>query len=644
MDRVERTTASETSTAYDAFISYSHAADGLLAPRLQSGLQRFAKPWWRRRALRVFRDESSLSANPHLWSSITGALDSSAWFVLLLSPDAARSRWVNQEVEYWIEHKDPSRILPVVTAGEFGWDDDVTGDAAPDALGGVFSEEPRWVDLRFARDEEQLDLKNPTFSAAVADIASAIRGVPKDELESEEVKQHRRTIRTAWAGVAAVGALAVAATGFAIQSANNAREAETQRQAAETEADRADANAEAEAEARVEAENSAALAGTRELAASAVNVLESDPELAILLILESFERTPDLLEQPVEVIKALWKAVQKDRLADVIDTGSAGDVWIDLSGDGSLLAASSANDATLRLYSVPDGAELWAYTEETTDRFGLPFVSPNGQMVAVGIWDSTSGFAFTGSPSDDLPARVVTLDTEDGSVLHRLEYPDCADAIAFGWSPDGSYLAVSHFIEPCPRSGVSGGTWVEILDGRTFDQVALVDVIAGEAPVVRFDQSENLYVFGADRRGLEIYPAPEFQRDRIVEGITSVGDISPDGARVVTNDPGGTSGLAVYDVATGQRLDRLRPSPDFARQPITPRFSPDGSQVIVATGGTDTVLWEVGTGEQGYKLGGGPGTNAAVGPVATGSTPATATAPSRCGISDRPVVWSRSTI
>ena len=76
---------------YDGFISYSHAADGLLAPRLQSALQRFAKPWWKRRAVRIFRDESSLSANPHLWSSITEALDTSDWFVLLLSPDAASS-------------------------------------------------------------------------------------------------------------------------------------------------------------------------------------------------------------------------------------------------------------------------------------------------------------------------------------------------------------------------------------------------------------------------------------------------------------------------------------------------------------------------------------------------------------------------
>jgi hypothetical protein len=40
---------------YVAFISYSHALDGELARALQIGLQGFAKPWYRIRALRVFR-------------------------------------------------------------------------------------------------------------------------------------------------------------------------------------------------------------------------------------------------------------------------------------------------------------------------------------------------------------------------------------------------------------------------------------------------------------------------------------------------------------------------------------------------------------------------------------------------------------
>ncbi len=178
MDTVEARTPAEGGPAggpvYDGFISYSHAADDLLAPRLQAGLQRFAKPWWKRRAIRIFRDETSLSASPHLWSSITAALDGSEWFVLLMSPRAADSDWVNQEVEYWLAHKEADRILPVLTDGEFRWQDgDFVSDAAPPALHGAFFEDPRWVDLRFARADEQVDLQNPRFSAAVADIASA---------------------------------------------------------------------------------------------------------------------------------------------------------------------------------------------------------------------------------------------------------------------------------------------------------------------------------------------------------------------------------------------------------------------------------------------------------------------------------------
>jgi hypothetical protein len=59
-----------TTSGYDAFISYSHALDGALAPALRTGLERFTKPWYRSRALRVFRDTASLSANPDLWSSL----------------------------------------------------------------------------------------------------------------------------------------------------------------------------------------------------------------------------------------------------------------------------------------------------------------------------------------------------------------------------------------------------------------------------------------------------------------------------------------------------------------------------------------------------------------------------------------------
>ena len=96
---------------YKAFVSYSHAADGKLSPAIQSGLQRFAKAWYQSRAMRVFRDETSLSANPALWESIEKALEASEYFLLLASPQAAQSPWVRREIDWWLEHRPRGRLL-----------------------------------------------------------------------------------------------------------------------------------------------------------------------------------------------------------------------------------------------------------------------------------------------------------------------------------------------------------------------------------------------------------------------------------------------------------------------------------------------------------------------------------------------------
>ena len=114
-------------SGYDAFISYSHALDGPLAMRLQTELQRFAKPWNRRRSMRVFRDQASLSASPALWTSIANALDNSRFLVLLASPEAAGSEWVSREVDRWREVKGPDTLLIALTAGEIVWDEELRG-------------------------------------------------------------------------------------------------------------------------------------------------------------------------------------------------------------------------------------------------------------------------------------------------------------------------------------------------------------------------------------------------------------------------------------------------------------------------------------------------------------------------------------
>src|SRR5437868_4955168 len=91
--------------SYKAFISYSHAADGKLAPALQTGLHRIAKPFYRLRALRVFRDETNLQVTPAFWPMIQKSLSESENFILMASSEAAKSKWVQAEIDEWLKLK-----------------------------------------------------------------------------------------------------------------------------------------------------------------------------------------------------------------------------------------------------------------------------------------------------------------------------------------------------------------------------------------------------------------------------------------------------------------------------------------------------------------------------------------------------------
>ncbi len=233
---------------YDAFISYSHSADGRLAPAVQTGLQRLARPWYKRRALRIFRDETGLSVNPHLWGSIEKALDESRFFVLIASPTAAASQWVNREVEHWLTTKSAETILPVLTDGAFAWDtskrdfDAAASTALPPALLGAYADEPRFLDLRWARDETQLDLRHSAFRSQMATLAAPIHGVARDDLEGEDIRLHRRALRFAWSAAFVLVLLTLGtalASVLAVRNADAATQRERERVRAQETADQA---------------------------------------------------------------------------------------------------------------------------------------------------------------------------------------------------------------------------------------------------------------------------------------------------------------------------------------------------------------------------------------------------------------------
>jgi hypothetical protein len=214
-------------SGYDAFMSYSHQHDRVLAPRLQSGLQQFAKPWYRSRALRIFRDTADLAASPALWASIETALQDSRWFILLASPEAAGSAWVNREVRWWLDHRSADRLLIVGTAPGLAWDerrnDWAAGAHVPSALrGGALRTEPLWVDLS--------DLPAGSHAGRIPDdrlaaVAAPIHGVPKDALVGEHLRLRRRAMRLAGGAIAFLIALAIglaAVTVLAVQARETA--------------------------------------------------------------------------------------------------------------------------------------------------------------------------------------------------------------------------------------------------------------------------------------------------------------------------------------------------------------------------------------------------------------------------------------
>lgn len=213
---------------YDAFISYSHAKDKPVGAALQTVIQKLGKPWYQRRSLRVFRDDTSLAATPELWPTLEKVLDQSRFVIVLASPQFARSKWCGMEVEHWLRHKTLDTLLIAVTDGDLLWDaaaSDFVWDEntpLPPVLRGHFRNEPKWIDLRAFR--EAPDARDPKFIDAAADLAAAVRGVPKEDLLSQELRQQKRALRLASAAAAALTLLAAGA-GWQWWEADHARRA-----------------------------------------------------------------------------------------------------------------------------------------------------------------------------------------------------------------------------------------------------------------------------------------------------------------------------------------------------------------------------------------------------------------------------------
>jgi hypothetical protein len=204
---------------YDAFMSYSHEVSSKTASKLQHALQHIAKPWYRLRGMRVFRDETDLCAEPEGWQAIQEALARSRFLIYMASTRAAASGWVAKELTYWIETHSSETLLIALTDGDIVWDNERRDfdwertTSLPRQLSGAFRGEPFWVDLRWTNEQQILTFRNPEFVKAVAKLAAPIRNLDVERLVCEDHKQHRRTLVTAYC----TGALVATILGVAVE-------------------------------------------------------------------------------------------------------------------------------------------------------------------------------------------------------------------------------------------------------------------------------------------------------------------------------------------------------------------------------------------------------------------------------------------
>src|SRR5262249_3082443 len=161
-------------------------------PALQRGLRKLIRRAWLIPVLRVFRDKTSLSATPALWPAIEAALSSSTYFVLLASPEAARSSWVEREIEWWLKHRPAHHLLRALPDRSLAWravqpDFGSSGAAAlPACLFGQFHQEPGWGDMCWAKKVERLTVGRQQLRSCVLDIAARLLGRAKDELDDAQ--------------------------------------------------------------------------------------------------------------------------------------------------------------------------------------------------------------------------------------------------------------------------------------------------------------------------------------------------------------------------------------------------------------------------------------------------------------------------
>jgi tetratricopeptide (TPR) repeat protein len=224
---------------YRAFISYSHA-DKHVATWLHGAVERYHVPAKLvgtetalgpvpKRLTPIFRDRDELPASGDLSFELKSALENSLCLLLICSPSAAKSRWVNEEVKSFKRMHGEGRIFALIASGEPG---DPDSECFPPALqytlgpDGELSDipaEPIAADMRKGKDGKRL---------ALFKLLAGLTGLKLDLLVQREAARRARRLAII-ASVSVIGMFG--ALGLAYYANTQRIAAIEQRKIAETE-------------------------------------------------------------------------------------------------------------------------------------------------------------------------------------------------------------------------------------------------------------------------------------------------------------------------------------------------------------------------------------------------------------------------
>jgi DNA-binding SARP family transcriptional activator/WD40 repeat protein len=376
----------------------------------------------------------------------------------------------------------------------------------------------------------------------------------------------------------------------------------------------------------VSATRNAEIANSRELGASAINVLDEDPELSVLLSLQA----AGIDNPPFESVSALHESLAAHHKVFTYqwpdDQEAAGDMSTRLSPDGTLIAAN-AGGSDIEVVNANSGDRLWSH-EFPNDAIVRIAFSPDGSTVVATVgWAGTAETSPTTALQDEL--GVHRFDARNGQNSDFLPVHPCGVVTRPGmlnaFGTDGSHLVIE---TPWPGNGCSFAS----RRGEGFDLapiMSMLDLETGEIDhlsardggIYVTPDGASMLVQGhdiGDEASTQVVDVDSDEPLAVVRGVPT--GISADGAIVLTT-LGATDQLATWDVSDGQPPRPLSVIDGFTalnEREIFAWLSPDGA-VVARQVGDSVELLDTQTGDIEHVMRTGLGSNERVSFNADGS-------------------------